>query len=127
GGIRVTRIGSAVAAGPILNTKTASSQIIGGGVGGFGMALREETVIHHKVGRIMKANIAVDHVPGNADVHDITGIVSDQPGTTVKPLGIKGLGEIGIVGVPTAIANGIYPATGKRGRDLPITLDKLHR
>jgi xanthine dehydrogenase YagR molybdenum-binding subunit len=125
--IRVTRVVSAVAAGRILNTKTASSQIMGGVVWGIGMALHEETLIDHKFGRIMNANIAEYHVPVNADVHDIQVIFVDEPDDTVNPLGIKGLGEIGIVGVAAAIANAIYHATGKRVRDLPITLDKLRR
>jgi xanthine dehydrogenase YagR molybdenum-binding subunit len=125
--IRVTRVVSAVAAGRILNTKTASSQIIGGVVWGIGMALHEETLIDHAFGRIMNANIAEYHVPVNADVYDIKVILVDEPDDIINPLGIKGLGEIGIVGVAAAIANAIYHATGKRVRDLPITLDKLQR
>lgn len=127
GVIRVTRVVSAVAAGRILNTKTATSQIMGGVVWGIGMALHEETLLDHKFGRVMNANIAEYHVPVNADVHDINVIFVDEPDNLVNPLGIKGLGEIGIVGVPAAIANAIYHATGKRVRDLPITLDKLQR
>jgi xanthine dehydrogenase YagR molybdenum-binding subunit len=127
GVIRVTRIISAVAAGRILNTKTATSQILGGAVWGTGMALHEETLIDHKFGRIMNADIAEYHVPVNADVHDIKVIFVDEPDDIVNPLGIKGLGEIGIVGVAAAIANAVYHATGKRVRDLPITLDKLQR
>jgi xanthine dehydrogenase YagR molybdenum-binding subunit len=125
GVVRVTRVVSAVAAGRILNTKTARSQIIGGVVWGIGMALHEETLVDHNFGRIMNANIAEYHVPVNADVHDIKVIFVDEPDDIVNPLGIKGLGEIGIVGVAAAIANAIYHATGKRVRDLPITLDKL--
>jgi xanthine dehydrogenase YagR molybdenum-binding subunit len=124
GVIRVTRVVSAVAAGRILNTKTASSQILGSVVWGIGMALHEETLIDHRVGRIMNANIAEYHVPVNADIHDIRVIFVDEPDDS-NPLGIKGLGEIGIVGVAAAIANAVYHATGKRVRDLPITLDKL--
>jgi xanthine dehydrogenase YagR molybdenum-binding subunit len=127
GVIRVTRVVSAIAAGRILNTKTARSQIIGGVVWGIGMALHEETALDHKFGRIMNANIAEYHVPVNADVHDIEVIFVDEPDDIVNPLGIKGLGEIGIVGVAAAIANAVYHATGKRVRDLPITLDKLQR
>jgi xanthine dehydrogenase YagR molybdenum-binding subunit len=127
GVIRVTRIVSAVAAGRILNTKTARSQIIGGVVWGIGMALHEETLVDHNFGRIMNANIAEYHVPVNADVHEIEVIFVDEPDDIVNPLGIKGLGEIGIVGVAAAIANAIYHATGKRVRELPITLDKLLR
>jgi xanthine dehydrogenase YagR molybdenum-binding subunit len=126
GVIRVTRVVSAVAAGRILNTKTASSQILGSVAWGIGMALHEETLIDHRVGRIMNANIAEYHVPVNADIHDIKVILVDEPDDS-NPLGIKGLGEIGIVGVAAAIANAVYHATGKRVRDLPITLDKLRR
>jgi xanthine dehydrogenase YagR molybdenum-binding subunit len=123
--IRVTRVVNAVAAGRILNSKTAHSQIMGSVVGGIGMALHEETVFDHKFGRTMNANIAEYHVPVNADVHDIKVIFVDEPDARVNPLGIKGVGEIGIVGVAAAIANAVYHATGIRVRDLPITLDKL--
>ncbi len=127
GVIRVTRVVSAVAAGRILNLKTARSQIVGGVVWGIGMALHEETLIDHRFGRVMNANIAEYHVPVNADVHDIQVIFVDEPDATINKLGIKGLGEIGIVGVAAAVANAVYHATGKRVRDLPITLDKLQR
>src|SRR4029077_14594444 len=85
----------------------------------------EETLIDHEFGRIMNANIAEYHVPVNADVHDIDVIFVDEPDALVNPLGIKGVGEIGIVGVAAATANAVYHATGKRVRDLPITPDKL--
>ena len=127
GVIRVTRIVNAVAAGRILNAKTAHSQVMGGVVWGIGMALHEETLFDHRFGRVMNANIAEYHVPVNADVHEITVIFVDEPDKIINPMGIKGLGEIGIVGVAAAIANAVYHATGKRVRDLPITLDKLHR
>jgi xanthine dehydrogenase YagR molybdenum-binding subunit len=127
GVIRVTRVVSAVAAGRILNTKTASNQIMGSVVWGIGMALHEETLVDHHFGRVMNANIAEYHVPVNADVHDIKVIFVDEPDNIVNPLGIKGVGEIGLVGVAAAIANAVYHATGKRVRDLPITLDKLQR
>ena len=126
GVIRVTRVVNALAAGRILNTKTAHSQVMGGVVWGIGMALHEETVFDHRFGRIMNANIAEYHVPVNADVHDIKVIFVDEPDEIVNSMGIKGLGEIGVVGVAAAIANAVYHATGKRVRDLPITLDKLH-
>jgi xanthine dehydrogenase YagR molybdenum-binding subunit len=126
GVIRVTRVVSAIAAGRILNTKTASSQIIGGVVWGIGMALHEETAIDHRIGRIMNANFAEYHVPVHADVQDIKVIFVDEADDS-NPLGVKGVGEIGIVGVAAAIANAVYHATGKRVRDLPITLDKLCR
>jgi xanthine dehydrogenase YagR molybdenum-binding subunit len=123
--LRVTRVVNAVAAGRIINTKTAASQIMGSVVWGIGMALHEETLVDHNFGRIMNANIAEYHVPVNADVQDIKIIFVDEPDSTVNPLGIKGVGEIGIVGVAAAIANAVYHATGKRVRDLPITIDKI--
>jgi xanthine dehydrogenase YagR molybdenum-binding subunit len=123
--IRVTRVVNAVAAGRILNSKTAHSQVMGGVVWGIGMALHEETLYDHRFGRVMNANIAEYHVPVNADIHDIKVIFVDEPDEMVNPLGIKGLGEIGIVGVAAAIANAVYHATGKRVRDLPITIDKV--
>lgn len=124
GVIRVARVVSAVAAGRILNPKTAGSQILGGVVWGIGMALHEETQIDHAFGRIMNANIAEYHVPVHADVHDIKVIFVEEQDDS-NPLGIKGVGEIGIVGVAAAIANAVYHATGTRVRELPITLDKL--
>jgi xanthine dehydrogenase YagR molybdenum-binding subunit len=125
GVIRVTRLVSAIAAGRILNPKTARSQIMGGMVWGMGMALHEETLTDHGLGRIMNANLAEYHLPVHADVHDIEVIFVDERDTLINPLGLKGLGEIGIVGVAAAVANAVYHATGKRVRDLPITLDKL--
>jgi xanthine dehydrogenase YagR molybdenum-binding subunit len=124
GVIRIARAVSAVAAGRILNPKTAGSQIMGSVVWGIGMALHEETLIDHKFGRIMNANIAEYHVPVHADIHDIKAIFVDEKDDS-NPLGLKGVGEIGIVGVAAAVANAVYHATGKRVRDLPITLDKL--
>jgi xanthine dehydrogenase YagR molybdenum-binding subunit len=122
--VRVTRAVSAVAAGRILNPKTGGSQISGAVVWGIGMALHEETHIDHRLGRIMNANLAEYAVPVNADIHDIKVIFVDEPDVS-NPLGLKGLGEIGIVGVAGAVANAVYHATGKRVRELPITLDKL--
>ena len=81
------------------------------------------TIFYRKI----KAHPWRSHVPVNADVHEITVIFVDEPDKIINPMGIKGLGEIGIVGVAAAIANAVYHATGKRVRDLPITLDKLHR
>jgi xanthine dehydrogenase YagR molybdenum-binding subunit len=127
GVIRVTRLVNTVAAGRILNTKTAGNQIMGSLVWGIGMALQEETLVDHRFGRVMNANIAEYHVPVNADVHDIKVIFVDETDGIINPLGIKGVGEIGLVGVAAAIANAVYHATGKRVRDLPITLDKLQR
>jgi xanthine dehydrogenase YagR molybdenum-binding subunit len=127
GVVRVTRVVSAVAAGRILNPKIAGSQILGAVVGGIGMALHEETATDHRFGRFMTHNLADYHVPVNADIHAIDVIFVEEKDEEINPLGIKGVGEIGIVGTAAAIANAIYHATGKRVRDLPITIDKLLR
>ncbi|MGI8738393.1 MAG: xanthine dehydrogenase family protein molybdopterin-binding subunit [Gammaproteobacteria bacterium] len=124
--LRVTRVVSAVAGGRILNPKTARSQILGSVVWGIGMALQEESVIDQTFGRFMNHNLAEYHVPVNADIHDIDVIFVAEQDDIINPLGAKGLGEIGIVGVAAAIANAVFHATGKRVRDLPITLDKIH-
>ncbi|QMW05717.1 xanthine dehydrogenase family protein molybdopterin-binding subunit [Spirosoma foliorum] len=125
GTVRVTRIVSAIAGGRILNPKTARSQILGGMVWGISKALEEETMMDHNLGRIMNHSLAEYHVAVNADVHDLDVIFVEEHDEIVNPLGVKGLGEIGLVGVPAAIANAVFHATGKRVRDLPITLDKL--
>ncbi|HEY8125213.1 MAG TPA: xanthine dehydrogenase family protein molybdopterin-binding subunit [Methylocystis sp.] len=125
GMLRVARVVSAVAAGRILNPKTARSQIMGAVVGGIGMALHEETVIDHRYGRFMNHSLAEYHVPAHADVHAIDVIFVDEQEHRLNPLGVKGVGEIGIVGTAAAIANAVFHATGVRVRDLPITIDKL--
>jgi xanthine dehydrogenase YagR molybdenum-binding subunit len=125
GTIEVSRIVTAVAAGRILNPKTAHSQIMGGIVWGLGMALEEASLMDQKFGRFMNHNLAEYHVPVNADVHEIDVIFVAEKDSIVNPLGAKGLGEPGVVGVAAAIANAIFHATGIRVRELPITLDKL--
>ena len=86
------------------------------------MALHEEALIDHNLGRTVNANLGEYHVPVNADIHDIEVIFVEEPDEIINPLGIKGVGEIGVVGTAAAIANAIHHATGKRVRDLPITL-----
>ena len=125
--VRVTRVVHAVAAGKILNPQTARSQILGGVVFGIGMALEEESMMDHRFGRFMNHNLADYHVPVNADVHDIEVMFLEEHDEHVNPIGVKGVGEIGVVGTAAAIGNAVYHATGKRIRDLPITLDKLLR
>jgi xanthine dehydrogenase YagR molybdenum-binding subunit len=125
GTIQVPRVVSAVAAGRIINPKTSRSQVLGGVVWGIGMALQEESVIDHTFGRFINHNFAEYHVPVNADIHDIDVIFVEEHDDVVNPLGAKGLGEIGLVGVAAAIANAVFHATGKRIRVLPITLDKV--
>jgi xanthine dehydrogenase YagR molybdenum-binding subunit len=125
GVIQVTRVVGAVAAGRILNPKTARSQVMGGIVWGIGMALEEESVMDQNFGRFINHNLAEYHVPVNADIHKIDVIFVEEKDSIVNPLGVKGLGEIGVIGVAAAIANAVFHATGKRVRNLPITLDKL--
>ena len=125
GVVRVSRVVVAVAAGRIINPKTARSQILGGVVMGIGMALHEETQMDHRLGRPMNHNLAEYHIPAHADIADIDVIFVPEKDDEVSPLGVKGLGEIGIVGTAAAVANAIFHATGKRIREFPITLDKL--
>ncbi|RYZ89441.1 MAG: xanthine dehydrogenase family protein molybdopterin-binding subunit, partial [Proteobacteria bacterium] len=125
GMVHVSRVVAAIAAGRILNPKTARSQILGGVVWGISMALHEESVVDHKLGRIMNHNFSEYHIPVNRDIENIEVIFVEEEDKVVSPIGVKGLGEIGIVGTAAAVANAIFHATGKRVRDLPITLDKL--
>lgn len=126
GMVRVTRAVSAVAAGRIINAKTAASQVSGAVVWGISEALHEETFTDHRLGRFMNHNYAEYHVAANADIHDIQVIFADEEDRIVsKQLGAKGVGEIGIVGVAAAVSNAIFHATGKRLRTTPITPDKL--
>ena len=125
GTVRVTRVVDAVAAGRILNPKTARSQILGGLVMGIGSALHEETIMDHRMGRFVNHNFADYHVPSNADIEQLEVIFVPEHDEKTSPIRAKGLGEIGIVGTNAAIANAIFHATGKRIRNLPITIDKI--
>jgi xanthine dehydrogenase YagR molybdenum-binding subunit len=123
--IRVTRAIEVTACGKIINPKASHSQEIGGVVWGIGMALQEATEIDHRYGRIMNPNLQHYHVPVNADIHMIETMFVEEDDKIVNPLGVKGMGELGMVGIPAAIANAVFHATGRRIRDLPITPDKL--
>jgi xanthine dehydrogenase YagR molybdenum-binding subunit len=125
GTVRVTRAIEATACGKIINPKASHSQEIGGVVWGIGMALQEATEIDHRYGRIMNPNLQHYHVPVNADVHEVETMFVEEEDTVVNPLGVKGMGELGMVGIPAAIANAVFHATGRRVRELPITPDKL--
>lgn len=125
GTVRVTRVVSAIAAGRIMNPKTAANQIAGGVVWGISMALHEQGQFDHALGRQMNHNFSEYHVPVNADIHDIDVLFVEEHDDIVNPLGAKGVGEIGVVGVAAAVSNAVWHATGKRVRALPITLDKL--
>lgn len=121
---RVSRLLCVVDAGQIVNTRTARSQIMGGIIMGVGQALLEGTVVEPS-GRFANANLGSYLLPVNADVPPIDVEFLNFPDKVLDPLGMRGIGELGIVGVAGALANAIYNATGKRIRTLPITLDKL--
>ncbi len=123
--IRVPRIVGAFAAGRIMNTRTARSQYMSGMIWGIGSALHEQTEIDQKAARYVNTNLADYMVPVNADVIDVQVILVAEEDKLVNPLGIKGIGEIGIVGTSAAVANAIYHATGRRLRDLPLRIDSL--
>ncbi|MEV4052820.1 xanthine dehydrogenase family protein molybdopterin-binding subunit [Amycolatopsis sp. NPDC049688] len=124
GEVRVSRWVGVFDVGRVINAKTASSQLRGGIVMGIGMALAEETLVDPRTGRIMNPSLAEYHVPVHADIPPIDVGYLDDPDPTM-PLGLIGVGEVGITGVAGAIANAVHHATGKRIYDLPITLDKL--
>jgi|GraSoiStandDraft_16_1057320.scaffolds.fasta_scaffold59892_4 xanthine dehydrogenase YagR molybdenum-binding subunit len=123
---RVRRIVGAYGAGRIVNPKTTRSQCIGGMIGGIGMALMEHSVVDVRNGRVANANFAEYAVPVHADAPPVMDVIFvDEHDPHVNPLGVKGVGEIAMVGVAPAITNAIFHATGKRVRELPVTLDKL--
>lgn len=125
GMIEVKRAVTAVAAGKIINPKTAESQVLGGMVWGISKALHEETILDHQFGKYMNANLGEYHIPVHADIHDLQVIFVEENDQFVNDLGVKGVGEIGGVGIPPAITNAVFHATGKRIYDLPIHFDKL--
>jgi xanthine dehydrogenase YagR molybdenum-binding subunit len=125
GTVRVARVVSGFAAGRIINPKTAHSQAIGGIVGGLGMVLLEEGIRDVRNARMVNANLADYMVPVNLDVPNLDAFFVEEEDKHVNPLGAKGLAELSFVSVAPAVANAVWHATGKRVRDLPITLDKL--
>ena len=124
GETRVSRFLGSFDCGRILNAKTAASQFRGGIIMGLGLALTEETQFDERNGRIMNPSLAEYHMPVHMDVPEIDVICTDIADPHA-PMGAHGVGEVGITGVGAAVANAVYNATGKRVRDLPITLDKL--
>ena len=124
GEVRVSRFLGSFDCGKILNPKTATSQFRGGIIMGIGAALTEETMFDERTGRIVNPSLAEYHVPVHLDIPHIEIIYNDIADEH-SPLGAHGVGEIGITGVAAAVANAIYNATGRRIRELPITLDKL--
>ena len=125
GMVKVNRFLAVTGAGKILNPKTARSQIIGGCVWGIGMALTEESVLDPRWGNFVTRSLAEYHVPANLDIGPVETIFINEIDIKGNKLGVKGIGEVGIVGVAGAVANAVFNATGKRVRTLPITPDKL--
>jgi len=125
GKIKLDHAVSCADAGTIINEKTAAGQMNGGAVGGIGMALMEDLVIDHRFGRPINNNLADYHVPVNADIPKMEAFFVNKKDPYTNPMGSKGLGEISLVGMAPAIANAVFNATGKRIRELPITLDKI--
>jgi xanthine dehydrogenase YagR molybdenum-binding subunit len=125
GEVRVDRLLGVFAVGRVVNPRTARSQLIGGMTMGLGMALMEETLVDREFGDFLNADLAGYHVPVNADVRDIDAIWVEEEDPHLNPLGIKGIGEIGITGTAAAIANAVHHATGVRVRRLPITPEAL--
>ena len=125
GVVKVKRVVSVTDAGRIVSLKTAESQVIGGVIGGMGMAIMEDAVMDHRYGRYVNNNFADYHIPVHADMPYIEPIFINKKDPYINPMGTKGLGEISMVGFAPALANAVYHATGKRIRELPITPDKL--
>ena len=123
--VRVRRAVGAYAAGRIVNPKLARSQCTGGMVGGIGMALMEETVVDPRDGRPVNSSLADYLVPVNLDAGALDVVFVEEEDPHVNPLGVKGLGEIAIVGMAPAIANAVFHATGRRVRELPIRIEAL--
>jgi xanthine dehydrogenase YagR molybdenum-binding subunit len=125
GQVRVTRLVGAFAAGRIINPHMVRSQYFGGMIWGVSFALHEHAVLDPRSGRPMNGNLAEYHVPVNADVPSLEAILVEEVDPHVNPLGIKGVGEIGVTGTAGAVANAVWHATGVRVRKFPITLDRL--
>jgi xanthine dehydrogenase YagR molybdenum-binding subunit len=123
--VRVRRAVGAYAAGRIVNPKLARSQCTGGMVGGIGMALMEQTVIDPRDGRPVNSSLADYLVPVNLDAGSLEAVFVEESDPHVNPLGVKGLGEIAIVGMAPAIANAVFHATGRRVREFPIRIEAL--
>ncbi|HEY4193553.1 MAG TPA: xanthine dehydrogenase family protein molybdopterin-binding subunit [Mesorhizobium sp.] len=125
GQVRVTRLVGAFAAGRIINPRLVRSQYFGGMIWGASFALHEEAIVDRRTGRIMNSDLAEYRVPVNADIPSLEAILIPEEDPYVNPLGIKGVGEIGITGTVGAVANAVWHATGKRVRRFPIRIEDL--
>jgi len=112
--------------GKVISPKTARSQMLGGVVGGIGMALTEQVQIDHTTGQIINSSFGTYQVPLHSMIPHIDVWFVDKPDYNVNPIGAKGLGEIALIGFSAAVANAVYNAIGKRLRDLPITPEKIN-
>jgi xanthine dehydrogenase YagR molybdenum-binding subunit len=125
GEVRVPRLLGVFAAGRIIDPVLARSQFIGGMTMGLGMALMEQTVVDRAQGAFLHRDLAQYHIATCADVQDLDAVWIDEQDPHLNPMGVKGIGEIGITGTAAAIGNAVYHATGRRVRDLPIVPAKL--
>jgi len=125
GMVRVRRALGVYAVGRVINPRLARSQCLGGMVGGIGMALMERTVLDPRDGRPVNAHMADYLVPVNLDIPQLEAFFIEENDPYVNPLGVKGVGEIALVGVAPAIANAVFHATGRRVRELPIRIEAL--
>lgn len=125
GELRVPRMVGVFAAGRIMNQRTARSQLMGGQIWGLSSALFEASEVDPRTARYVNDDLAEYHIPVNADVVRVETVILPEEDKLVNPLGIKGVGEIGITGVAAAVANAIYHATGVRLRKLPIRVGDL--
>jgi xanthine dehydrogenase YagR molybdenum-binding subunit len=125
GTVRVTRVAGAYDPGRVLNRKTVRSQVIGGVTWGIGFALMEHTLVDPATARVVNPNLSTYLVPVCADVPSVEALFVDRPDPSSTALGARGFGETPFTGVPPAIGNAIFHATGRRLRDVPFTLDKL--
>jgi xanthine dehydrogenase YagR molybdenum-binding subunit len=123
--IRVPRTVGAYAAGTIVNPKTAQSQLMGAMIWGISAALHESTEIDERTARYTNKDLAEYIIPVNADIGEIDVIMLPENDSLVNPLGIKGIGELGNVGMNAAVANAVFHATGIRMRKIPIRLEQL--
>ena len=123
--VHVPRLVGAFAAGRIMNPTTARSQLLGGMTWGVSSALFESTEIDRRTARYTNDNFAEYLIPVNADIPDVEVIFVPETDTQVNPLGIKGVGELGVVGANAAVCNAIFHATGVRIRELPVRIEKL--
>ena len=125
GTIKILNVVTTGDAGKIISPKTARSQMIGGVVGGIGMALTEKLEFDHATGQITNASFGAYHVPLHSQIPPTDVWFVDKPDVNMNEIGAKGIGEIALIGFAAAVANAVYNATGKRVRDLPITPEKL--